>query len=116
MCSLYIIVVKFKMVEKAIEYHEKALVIAREIGDRRGEGVWLNNLGVAFKDLKNYDLALACYLLARTIRGEIRDREIERTENNISVLKTKMGAEEFQKLMATVEPKAEEIIQGILGG
>ena len=101
--------------ERAIEYYEQALSIAKEIGNRRGEGIWLNNLGVVFKDLGKYDLALACYLLAKKIRMEIKDPKVETTENNINELKTKIGAEEFQKLMATVEPKAEEIIQGILG-
>ena len=103
-------------VERAIEYHEQALAISREIGDRRGEGTWLNNLGVTFKDLKKYDVALACYLLARKIRIEIRDPEIERTENEINDIRNKIGKVEFQKLMDTVEPKAEEIIQGILAG
>ena len=71
---------------------------------------------MTFKDLEKYDLALACYLLARKIHKEIRDPRIEKTENSINELKTKIGAEEFQKLMATVEPKAEEIVQGILAG
>ena len=30
---------------KAIEYHEQALAIDREVGDRRGEGADLGNLG-----------------------------------------------------------------------
>ena len=100
-------------VERAIEYYEQALAISKEIGDRRGEGNWLNNLGVVFKDLEKYDLALACYLLARKLLKEIRDPKIETTENNIIELKNKIGKEEFQKLLDTVEPKAEEIIQGI---
>ncbi len=33
---------------KAIEYYEQALKIAREIGDRRGEGANLCNLGSAY--------------------------------------------------------------------
>jgi len=33
-------------VEKAIEYYEQALVISKEIGDKRGEGNRLGNLGV----------------------------------------------------------------------
>jgi len=103
-------------VERAIDYYEQALAIDREIGDRHGEGTGLNNLGVAFEDLEKYDLALACYLLARKIIREIRTPEIERIENNINKLKTKIGKEKFQKLMDTVEPKAEEIIQGILTG
>jgi len=103
-------------VERASEYYEQALVIAREIGDLHGEGTWLNNLGVAFEDLEKYDLALACYLLARRIYREIRAPEIERAENDINELKTRMGEKEFQKLMDTVEPKTEEIIRGILAG
>jgi tetratricopeptide (TPR) repeat protein len=103
-------------VEHAIDYHEQALVIAKEIGDRRGEGAWLNNLGVVFTDIENYDLALACYLSARKIRRELKDPEIETTENNINTLKTKLGERKFQKLLDTVEPNAEEIIQGILAG
>jgi len=102
--------------ERAIDYYEQALSISKEIGDRHSEGTWLNNLGVAFEDLEKYDLALACYLLARKIIREIRTPEIERTENNINELKTKIGEKEFQKLMDTVEPKTEEIIRGILAG
>jgi tetratricopeptide (TPR) repeat protein len=102
-------------VERAIEYYEQALTISREIGDRRGEGTWLNNLGVAFEYFfKKYDLALACYLLARKIRIEIRAPEIETTENNINKLKNKIGKRKFQKLLDAVEPKAEEIVEGIL--
>jgi tetratricopeptide (TPR) repeat protein len=100
-------------VERAIEYYEQALAISKEIGDRRNEGYWLNNLGVAFKDMEKYDLALACYLLARKIRREIGDPKIETTENNIDDIKNKIGKEEFQKLLDTVELKAEEIVQGI---
>lgn len=33
---------------KAIEFHEQALVIDREIGDRRGEGSAIGNLIPAF--------------------------------------------------------------------
>jgi tetratricopeptide (TPR) repeat protein len=100
-------------VKGALEYYKQALAIAKEMGDRRGEGTLLNNLGVAFKDLEKYDLALACYLLARKIRREIGDQKIETTENNIDDIKTKIGKNKYQKLLDTVEPKAEEIIQGI---
>jgi tetratricopeptide (TPR) repeat protein len=96
---------------RAIGYFEQALRVAQDIGDKVGEGTWLNNLGMAFKNLKKYDLALACYLLARKIRIEIRDPRIRKTENNINKLKTKIGERKFQKLMDMVEPKAEEIIQ-----
>jgi len=102
-------------VERAIKYYEQALSITKEIGYRRGEGTWLNNLGEVFEDLGKYDLALACHLLAKKIHKKIKDPEIETTEKNINKLKTKIGVEGFQKLMATVEPKPKAILQGILG-
>jgi hypothetical protein len=37
--------------------------------------------------MEKYDLALACYLLARKIDIEIKAPEVETTENNISMLK-----------------------------
>ena len=37
---------------KAIEFHEQALVIAREIGDRRGEGTELGNLGNRYAEFR----------------------------------------------------------------
>jgi ATP/maltotriose-dependent transcriptional regulator MalT len=101
-------------VERAIEFYKQLLVIAKEIGDRRGEGAWLNILGVVFKDMEKYDLALACYLSARAIRRELKDPKIETTENNINDLKTKLGKRKFQKLLDTVEPKAEGIIKPLL--
>jgi tetratricopeptide (TPR) repeat protein len=40
-------------VQKAIGYYEPALAISREIGDRRNEGTWLANLGLAYADLRD---------------------------------------------------------------
>ena len=37
--------------QRAIGFHEQALVISREIGDRRGEGSDLGNLGSAYNAL-----------------------------------------------------------------
>ena len=102
--------------EKAIEYYEQALAIVRDIGDRRGEGTWLNNLGFAFMNENKYREALACYLLAKGMRIEIKDPDIKMTESNLIVLKDKLGEKEFEKLLAEVAPEAEEIIMKILEG
>ena len=46
-------------VTKAIDYYKQFLVIAREIGDGRGEGVDLGNLGRAYASLGEIDKAIA---------------------------------------------------------
>ncbi|MBA5941939.1 MAG: tetratricopeptide repeat protein [Methanophagales archaeon] len=107
--SLGILYGQIGSLKKALVCFEKSLAITQEIGDRRGEGTRLNNLGVAFTNLEKYELAFSCYLLARKIRLEIGDPEIATTENNINELKNKIGKKEFQKLLDTVEPKVEKI-------
>lgn len=43
-----------------------------------------------------------------------KDPEIKRTQSNLKDLKEKLGAKEFKKLKAKVEPKAEEIVRKML--
>jgi len=62
---------------KAIEYDEQALAIAREVGDRRGEGNRLGNLGNAYADLGQVAEAIGYYEQALAIAREIGDRRGE---------------------------------------
>ncbi len=62
---------------KAIEYYEQQLTIAREIGDRRGEGNALGNLGNAYADLGDSRKAIEYYEQHLTIAREIGDRRGE---------------------------------------
>ena len=63
-------------VEKAIGYYEQALVIAREIGDRQGEGNALGNLGIAYADLGEVEKAKALLQQAKAIGEQIGDPRI----------------------------------------
>jgi tetratricopeptide (TPR) repeat protein len=67
-------------VEKAIKYYEQALVIAREIGDRRREGIWLGNLGIAYRDLGQVEKATEYHEQALEIAQEIGHRYLEVNE------------------------------------
>jgi len=62
---------------KAIEFHEQALTIVREIGDRRGEGNALGNLGSAYADLGDTHKAIEFYEQHLAIAREIGDRRGE---------------------------------------
>ena len=63
-------------VEKAIEYYEQALVIDREIGDRRGEGAALANLGNTYAALGQVEKAKGRWRAALKIGQEIKDPRI----------------------------------------
>jgi tetratricopeptide (TPR) repeat protein len=64
-------------VEKAIDYYEQALAIAREIGHRQGEGNHLGNLGLAYRDLGQVEKAIDYYEQALAIDREIGYRQGE---------------------------------------
>jgi len=63
--------------QEALRYHEQALRIRREIGDRRQEGVVLNNLGNVYVDLGQKQEALKFYDQALRIKKEVGDRRGE---------------------------------------
>ena len=62
---------------KAIEFHEQALAIFSEIGDRRGECAALGNLGLDYSDLGDPRKAIEFYEQALKISQEIGDRRNE---------------------------------------
>jgi tetratricopeptide (TPR) repeat protein len=59
---------------RAIEFYEQALVIAREIGERLGEGNALGNLGNAHADLGDAHQAIEFYEQQLVIIREIGDQ------------------------------------------
>lgn len=65
--------------KKAIEYYEHALKIAREIGDRLGEGNHLGSLGLAYRDLGDPRKAIEYYEQALEIARKRNDRGNEGT-------------------------------------
>jgi tetratricopeptide (TPR) repeat protein len=64
-------------VERAIQYYEQGLPIAREIGDRGDEGSHLANLGSACYCLGQVERAVEHYEQALAICREIGDRRGE---------------------------------------
>ena len=77
---------------KALEYFQQALAISREVGDRAGVGITLNNIGVVYESLGQYPKALEYYQQALAIRKEIGDRNGEGTTlNNIGLVYSRLG-------------------------
>jgi tetratricopeptide (TPR) repeat protein len=70
---------------KALENFEKSLAISRQIGDRQGEGVTLNNLATTAHAKGDYDTALRYLEQSLAIQQQIGDRQGEgQSLNNIS--------------------------------
>jgi tetratricopeptide (TPR) repeat protein len=63
--------------EKSIDCSEKALKIAREMGNRQGEGATLGNLGNAYLYRGQVEKAIKCHKDALVIAREIGDRSGE---------------------------------------
>jgi len=68
---------------KAATYFERAVTIAREIGDNRAAGRHLGDLGNALSEQGDIDRALECYKQALAMAREIGDRqnEVRQLEN-----------------------------------
>ena len=89
-------------VEKAIGYYEQALVISREIGDRRGEGNRLGNLGNAYARLGEVEKAIGYHEQALVISREIGDRRGEGSVlGNLGIAYARLG--EVEKAIGLLE-------------
>jgi tetratricopeptide (TPR) repeat protein len=62
---------------RAIDFYEQALAIARDRGDRSGEGAWLGNLGAAYGSLRESRRAIDLLEQALVINREVGDRQNE---------------------------------------
>jgi tetratricopeptide (TPR) repeat protein len=58
-------------VEEAIAYHEHALAIAQQIGDKGNEGNWLGNLGIVYKEQNRSEDARRAWQQALVIYEQI---------------------------------------------
>lgn len=66
---------------KAIEYYEKSLEIAKDLGDRAGESTCYTNLGIAYGSLGDYEKAIEYNEKSLAINKDIGDIDSERQVN-----------------------------------
>jgi tetratricopeptide (TPR) repeat protein len=72
---------------RAIEYYQQALAIAREIGDRRGEGNRLGNLGRTYAALGEARQAIEYLEQALSIFEEIESPYAELARSRLAELR-----------------------------
>ncbi|MBD2384210.1 CHAT domain-containing protein [Cylindrospermum sp. FACHB-282] len=85
--------------QEALKTFEQGLVIVRQIRERRGEGVILNEIGGVYRSLGEYAKALEFLQQALAIYKQIDDKASEGgTLNNIGLVYNKLG--EYPKALA----------------
>ncbi|WP_187696290.1 tetratricopeptide repeat-containing sensor histidine kinase [Xanthovirga aplysinae] len=76
----------------AEEYYKKSLVLKEQLGDRKGAGITLINLGVVYQDQHKYSQALSINNQALLIMREVGFKAgIASTLNNMGIVNKLMG-------------------------
>lgn len=83
---------KDSLLNKALGYFDKALIIRADIKDVKGKAITLSNIGNIYGERDDFDKALANYLKALNIHKEYGDKSgLINVLFNIAYLKTKQG-------------------------
>ena len=94
--------------------YQQALPIRKEVDDLGGEGATLFRLGRLYFDQLKYDLALSCFLLAKTIFEEVQSTKLAATLSCMEELRNKIGEQGFNELLVEVEPQAWQVVEQAL--
>jgi len=100
--------------QEAFHYYNQALQISQEVGDRAGEGTTLWNIGALYFKRNRYNVALACFLIARGIFEEVQNPNREKVQNSIDDLHEEVGEKWFAELLGQVELQAYQIVEQVL--
>jgi len=103
--------------ERAIDFHEQSLAIAREIGDQVGEAYALGNLGNAFANLGQDDRALEQFGQAIALFNELGARAEEALFlSNIGRLLNRQNQPELAIIFLKASVDVREAIRGDIRG
>jgi tetratricopeptide (TPR) repeat protein len=83
-CAVILVYTRLGKYKHAIELYEQALAIAREVGNRQGEGDALWNLSLTLDKLGDRDQAIAQAEAALTIRGQIEDPKVNEVQKQLA--------------------------------
>ncbi len=83
-----------------------------EIAAARETTLW--NFGAACFDQQRYNVALACYLLAKEIYKQVQSPSADSVERWIAKLRDRIGEQQFAALLAQVEHHEEQIVEDAL--
>jgi len=102
--------------EEALKQYKTAISIQRDEEQQLEEGTTLCNLGALYfkhASSKNdlYRIALACFLLAKTLFEQVQSPNSNVARGQIDYLRQKVGDNKFAILLREVEPQAYQIVE-----
>jgi len=100
--------------QKALRYYREALSIRREVGDRKGEGTTLHNIGIVLLEQHNYRAGLASILLAKRLYEQVESPYVEYTAEVLDGIRQSLDDKEYAALLKEVEPQAQQIVEEAL--
>ncbi len=100
--------------DQAKKDYISALSIYMELGDRWGEALMLEGIGTLCFRQGRYSAALACFLCAQNIFEEIQSHKYAVAQKQIDDLRKKVGEDEFEVMLAQIEPQTSQIIEQIM--
>ena len=78
--------------KKSIAYGQEAMELAQKLADRKQEALALRNIGVAHRNLSDYDKALGCLLDSLKIRKELEEpKEIADSLHHMGIMYDYLG-------------------------
>src|SRR5258708_827536 len=99
---------------QAIKYFKQALDIRREVQDRAGEYNTLYHIDRLYYEQSRYDIALGCFWIDKGFLDEIQHPYLDEVQNWIEKIQNELGDEQVAALLATVKPRAQEIVDQAL--
>ena len=102
--------------DQARAYFEQAFALFKEIRDYDSRGMTLYQLGMLYFRQQSYHIALACFLLARSILDEMKSPNIDKTIYSIEEMRKEVGDVQFGVLLSNVEAQIHQIVEQALHG
>ena len=108
--------------KQAIDYYEKNLSIAKEVGDRAGEGLTYGNLGNAFSNVGNFKQAIEYYEKGLSIAKEVGNRAGEGSaygnmgNGYLSLRNFKKAIEYYEKHLSIAKEIGDRAREGLCYG
>lgn len=98
--------------EQALKYYREALYLCRKVMNRWEECNLIFKIGSLYLLQSRYDVALTFLVHAKKVAEEVRSVDSQEIQEQISFLQIKLGDDQFEKLITSVDSHAMQMLDG----